>query len=95
MKANAHSGVKERKQAEQAAPQLHASILASRQGVPGSKSLFEKLPGSGLAAGRGGWRRCSSVTDCNEYAPSSRLAIRHAALAIPEPIPFQTGSYRK
>jgi hypothetical protein len=33
--------------------------------------------------------RCSSVTDFFEYAPSSRLAIGSAALAIPFPIYFQ------
>jgi hypothetical protein len=42
---------------------------------------------SGGGAGR--WLRCSSVADFFEYAPSSRLAIGSAALAIPFPIYFQ------
>jgi hypothetical protein len=55
------------------------------------RACFKNIS-EGLAAGRGGWLRCSSVTDFFQYAPSSRLAIRTAALAIPfQPI-FKTGS---
>src|SRR5882724_6603813 len=35
------------------------------------RACFENIP-VGLAAGRGGWLRCSSVADFCEYAPSSR-----------------------
>ncbi len=58
------------------------------------RACFENISG-GLAAGRGDWLRCSSVTDFCEYAPSSRLAIRPFALAIPCRSIFKTRSYNR
>ena len=50
-------------------------IAEAGRGADCIRACFENISG-GLAAGRGDWLRCFSVTDFCEYAPSSRLAIR-------------------
>src|SRR5258707_9099409 len=56
------------------------------------RACFENIP-VGLAAERGGWLRCSPVTDCSRIC--ALVAPRHppAALAIPFPIYFQNTLY--